>query len=188
MPSIVRAIRPLGVPIAVVADFDVLRDANRLAVIVSALGANPSTFEKDRALVASALVDRQPTAPLLADVRDAVDGSLSRVDGTRLTRQSADDIKRAMKFTDGWDEAKRSGVDAITGEQQHAAVLRLIDSLKSVGLFVVPVGELESWSKQAGTNKTEWPAKALALDAHKDARVQSFVADITQHLEVPQRT
>ena len=44
----------------------------------------------------------------------------------------------------GWKKLKRAGLSLLTGKD-YSAAQRVISYLSSIGIFVVPVGELERW-------------------------------------------
>jgi hypothetical protein len=58
--------------------------------------------------------------------------------------------------SDGYEKMKRFGLDALDSGDRHRAEA-LLAHLASFGLFVVPVGELESWLKPVGVRgKDNW--------------------------------
>ena len=61
-----------------------------------------------------------------------------------------------------WQTVKERGIAAIPCSARHDAE-SLIEDLKAHGLFVVPVGELESWydNGESRTRKPEWLMRAL---------------------------
>ena len=69
-------------------------------------------------------------------------------------------LKRILKEASKWSAIKKDGIRALN-EEQRSNAMQLIDSLAKVGLFVVPVGELEGWIKLGTSKKNKWIIPAL---------------------------
>jgi hypothetical protein len=66
-----------------------------------------------------------------------------------------------------WKALKRYGLAAFTTGQSHAAAVRLLDRLDSVGICLVREGELERFAKSVAVRKgPAWLPAAIAAGAH----------------------
>jgi hypothetical protein len=168
LPTIIDALHPLGVPVSVIADIDVLRDSTLLRRVVETLGADWERFESDARLIATA-VDQIPVqAPLVNDARNEIDEELGSDPTARVSEAQTRRIREITKTTDGWRLLKTSGgVSAVPSGQAAAAVARLLPALEAVGLFVVPVGTLEQWERSIGKHGLAFVDAALQTDVHK---------------------
>ena len=83
-----------------------------------------------------------------------------------------------------WNSIKRAGVPSFPAGTATKAFNRINKLLKEHSIFVVPVGELESFVKEAGTKKhgSEWVTDLLEqypdLEAHEYDSVRHFVSEI----------
>lgn len=70
----------------------------------------------------------------------------------------------------------------------HNAANRLITYFKNLGLFLVPVGELESWVPEVPrSKKAAWLTGVFTEGRHlrPSADLQKFCADISGYLKAP---
>ena len=67
---------------------------------------------------------------------------------------------RLLEETADWSEAKRYGITKLRGGALRDAG-RLLEEWAEIGLFLVPVGELECWWPEGPTQKNEWFQPAI---------------------------
>jgi hypothetical protein len=79
MPTVVKALRAVSVPVVVIADFDVLREQQPLRRIVENLGGTWSLVEEDWSVVKSALDSdsRAPSKDYVAERLNELIGGIS---------------------------------------------------------------------------------------------------------------
>lgn len=187
LPMAIDALRPVDVPVAAIADLDILRDKALLRRVVEALGGDWDSLATDWQTVASA-VESQPTAaPTVGDVLDQVSKTVGTDRTARLTEEHSRRIREITKSSDGWSLARKSGgVVALPRGQAAEAADRLISALRTLGVFVVPVGELEGWAPTIGAHGPKFVHQALDARVHaNNAELQNFVAGIAAHLGEP---
>ena len=169
--KLIRAYKIMDVPAASILDFDVL---NETAVLRELLQGHAAVNMIDTIL---ALRERVATAVStdsdehrLASAEAEMERQLAEISDTatasdKLTRLArlGDYLKHAR---DRWRQAKLEGVAALTAEGLEAFA-ELWALCASVGLFIVPGGELESWLSNAvqapRTEKNKWVVHALTL-------------------------
>lgn len=133
----------LALHTAVVGDLDVLSDIRQVSGLVTAGGGDPTCIVDDLRLLHSQ-IDERLAAPTVRGLRNVTKDVLSRRDASAVTDTEAEAIASAVKFRSGWSGVKRSGTAAFEGDAS-AAVGRVLDYLRGLGIFLVPVGELERW-------------------------------------------
>jgi hypothetical protein len=187
LPMAIDALSPLDVPVSAVADLDILRDEKLLERIVEALGGDWSSLVSDWRTTASAVESRPTAAPTVGDVLDQVLDTVGEDRTARLTEQHSRRIREITKSSDGWGLARSSGgLTAVPRGQAVEASRRLVSALRALGLFVVPVGELEGWARTIGAHGPKFVHQALDAGVHaNNAELQAFVADIAAYLGEP---
>jgi hypothetical protein len=186
MPVVIDALRAVNVPVAVVADFDVMRERPLLERLYSGLGGVWSELSDDWSVVRAA-IEGMGTAPLLATTKERVDEILaaSVERGPRLRREDAEQIRNATKVDDGWAAAKRGGLAVLPGGDASDRATRLLATLAKRGLFVVEVGELERWAPKVGGHGPQWVVEVLsrAFHAQPEFPAGEWIRRVDQYLE-----
>ncbi len=182
--------RTLRIPVAVIADLDIVSDPKRLRQILEALASSPDVD----ALIAQssgimqmikALPPRLPLDELRSQLRTVVDDDDAWApDGDIQTRR---DLNRIASHLDRLRALKRGGIEAFPAD--IAVALRsLASDLARSGLFVVPVGELEEWLSDAALrkrNKWAWANAASMVIQERGAQqgdVWDFVRQVGRFL------
>lgn len=154
------AYRRLRVPVAVVADLDLLRNVNEFKAVVEALGGR---FESILRLYNLVLNDLNGVAPLrstesfVAEARAIID----EIEGTpAIDREHRRKLGMLLEETARWSDAKRHGINKLRGGARQQA-RALLDELQTIGLFLVPTGELESWWLDGPADKKDWLLPAV---------------------------
>jgi len=184
--TVVELLRPAAIPVVAVSDIDLLNSTSDLKALLLAL--NPST-EVDPLLarqnaIATAVMGRAESEvldELGTSVREMI-GQLDRNEHTVSGARGA--LNRIGGVASKWSDAKRNGVSGIP-ETVRADATSLIADLANLGLFVVPVGELESWIEVGTRRKKKWVIPALEAIANGACPepLKSFVALIIAKLE-----
>lgn len=165
MPSVIGALKAVRVPVVVVADFDVLRDAGDVERIVSALGGDHSTLEHDLHLVSAALsTDARPLRALA--LKDELTRRIDALPGETLTAHDAVALRSIIRVETGWDKAKRAGLSAVPQGPPSESAKSLLAKLTEIGLLVVPVGELERFAPAVPGHGPSWVTKVLEQKLH----------------------
>lgn len=167
MASVVDSLSAISIPVAVVADFDILNDKGVLSKTVEALGGDFSEMETNWKRLEGALnSDAKPVSKIA--MKEAIDKAIDEVSGDTLDKKGAARIRSVIKVDTGWDKVKRGGVSAVPGGEAHTACLELIGQLREVGLLVVPVGELERFVPTIGGHGPNWVTEVHRAGLHAD--------------------
>lgn len=180
--------KTLKIPVAVIADLDMVADTGRLRKVLEVL-ASADIVE---ALVAQASAVMQSIKALPPNVDPDVLREELRVlisdeaawinDGDIATRRSLGKIANSL---DRLRRLKRGGINALPAEIANP-LQELTDHLKKIGLFLVPVGELEEWIANAHINESKenkWAwANAASLEIQRRGAERGDVWDFIREV------
>lgn len=175
---IVKALRAAGVPVVVVADFDILREASDIRKVFEALGGDWTVIQKLRDTVAKALTaDAKPLFKM--SLKDALNEKLGSMPDS-LTPKDLESLRAILKVENGWDKAKRSGLSAVPQGDAYSAGEELLQTIASIRLLAVPVGELERFVPGVEGHGPTWVNRVLERGAHTSPSVEAvaFVSQI----------
>ncbi|MEU4791294.1 AAA family ATPase [Micromonospora tulbaghiae] len=140
-----RQLRDFHVKSATVADFDILNDVKVLKSAVEGAGGDWTHFEADFKSISSAIDGMGMTIPTVDSIRSTISAILSGLSGKApLPNKAAEGIRSSVGFKSPWQQIKLGGIAALPSPAAVAAK-RLLTNLGDIGIFVVPVGELERW-------------------------------------------
>lgn len=162
LAPVAKVLKATGTPVAAVSDIDIFHVDKDIDDTYEALAGCPIEQElKDRQKSLVNYIESRPEGEVLNELKDKVDelvGQLNKGEHTLDGARTA--LKRIQRESTKWSVIKREGIKALNAEQQANAV-QLVEGLKKVGLFVVPVGELEGWIDLGTHKKNKWIIPAL---------------------------
>ncbi|TDW98499.1 ATP-dependent endonuclease [Kribbella sp. VKM Ac-2566] len=139
-----QRVRPLHIKTAVIADIDILNNTDTVRSLVEAADGDFGMIEADLSVVMRGVLGEN-APPTVRKVKDATNGIVnSRSPDSPLTEPEINQIKDAVRLRSGWKIMKRAGISFLQGAEYNAAS-NILAYLATVGVFVVPTGELESW-------------------------------------------
>ena len=168
---VVRALREVDVPVAVAVDFDVLNNDQPLKAIVEAAGGDWGAVQPDWNQVKAA-VDSKKAELSAPEVRTEIEGILSGVSGASFPKSAKDAIQRTFRRSSPWATAKEVGKTFVPAGQSTQAYERLLATLHGWGIFVVEVGELESFARTVGNHGPKWVNEVLKKDLANDSELE----------------
>ena len=182
MPKIMKALKSLGVDVAVIADIDFLSNKEFLRQIAEIidlrwdeLSGLYDTF--------SAQLGENDESLNRKDVKNKLNELLESNDSSELSVAEAKRLKSTIKVPTKWEKLKKSGITAISSEDGKNAFNRINTVLKSKGVHLVPVGELEGFIKEVGGHGPEWVNKVIAkfpdLNDKVYEQVKEFIENVT---------
>ena len=181
VPVVVKALKKLNVPILVVSDFDILNDIKPLKDIFEDLGGTWSEIEKDWKIVKTGIDSKRPELPT-NEVKKEIDAIVSTITQTIFPDKAINDIKAVLKKASAWTEAKTVGKAFVPSGEATRAFDRLQVALKTKGLIVLEVGELEGFDKSVSNHGPKWVAEVLQKDLATASELESarkFVEQLT---------
>ncbi len=185
IPSLVKALRKISVPTYTICDFDILNNISPLKELIEAHGGDWNLVETKWKVLYTAInqiksqLDREEAKKAILEAFEA-DKS------PNLNHKEVDKIKDILKISTAWSFAKKSGLSFVPAGDAHAACVAIFEYLNSIGIFPIPVGELESFDKSISSgNKSKWLEEVLQKDLkHKDTlkEAKSFVHEIVNRI------
>ena len=180
LPVVIRALREVDVPVRAVADFDVLSDEQPLRSIVQALGADWASVEPDWRILKAAIDTKKPDLTT-AEVTAEIEAVLTSIDSAAFPAAARATIATILKRTSPWAHAKLAGKAFVPSGEATRACDRLLQALRSAGLYVVEVGELEGYVRSEGGHGPKWVnavlTRQLATD-HELETARRFVREL----------
>ncbi|MAF09402.1 hypothetical protein CMK11_03035 [Candidatus Poribacteria bacterium] len=175
--------REAAIPVACIADIDILNDETVLQRTVRGLAPHEdhgALLGHRQELARLIGATDEPTA--LADVRAALAQVIEEMDRDELPITSVRSRLNAVaKTTSKWQRIKESGLARLDPDVRDAAE-RCLQASAAVGLFIVPVGELEGWipSDIGRGRKAERFVEAMEKINAGDcpAELREFVAEV----------
>ena len=182
-----RALRAASVPVAVIADFDVLNDWSVMSRMASAAGVELNALERGWRVLDAALrhEDRTPT---VAGIREALIREIDAIDTSVPDKSDLERVRKVLRIENGWDRVKRTGLAGVPSGEAYSACVSVLNLLSSHGIHLVPVGEMEDILPQVGGHGSNWLAEVLEQNLHESelvttARelVKAALASIAHH-------
>lgn len=185
LPVVIKALKGLGVPVVTIADFDLLNNDSPLSKIVGAHGGDWTVIEPQWRAVKVAV--EQSKMFLDADkfkleIQAVLKGIKS---GGSVDKDALRRVKELARSASAWDNAKKSGLASLPNGTPYNAAETLLMSLKELGIFVAPVGEMEGFCRSVGGHGPRWVEEAMKRDLKGDpdlAGARKFVEEIVKYL------
>jgi hypothetical protein len=184
LKDVVMLLRAVAIPCAAIADIDLLNSKSDLTALVESFGCSPcpDDITSDRDLIAASIEGRTDDEVLNAlseGLREFLEQLTNREHKLAGARSA---LRRLDAGSSKWSPVKLRGVDALDEPAKTRAEI-LFKRLKSIGVFVVPVGELESWADVGTRRKKNWIV--LALQQLKDTGapkpIDEFIKQVISH-------
>lgn len=183
IPQVLKALVGLKVPTTVICDFDVLREENPLHEIIKTIGGDWKNIEKFWQVIQSQV--KQSRSELKTDeVKRQVNEELAAVSTTNLPSEVAEKIKMIIRKSSPWAVLKQGGVSVLPQGDASKAFRDMDSRLKSFGIFIVPVGELEGFDKTVGGHGPKWVNDVLTKDLSSSEfdQAKAFITEIYKRI------
>jgi AAA15 family ATPase/GTPase len=171
IPTVIRALRKLNVPVSSICDFDVLNDKNPLKDIYIESGGNWEEIEKDWVIVKQAIESKRPELEV-KELKDEIEAIFNSVTEKIMPKEKILAIGKSLKKASAWAHAKQVGKLFIPSGQATKAYESLMKNLKLKNIFIVEVGELESFVKSVGNHGPKWVNEVLTKDLINDTELE----------------
>lgn len=167
IPKVASVLRKIGVPIKAVFDIDFLSERDLVKNSVAAFGGNWVDVEVLWERVDSAV--RGGIAPKsVEDIKSEIIQTLQNAGKDKLPKG---DIAALMKQGTAWNEVKKFGEIAIPKGQAQTDYKALKSALENLGIFVIPVGEIENFCPEIGSHGPKFVTKLLTDIPLSDSRL-----------------
>ena len=182
IPTVINALFKLGVKVTAITDFDVLNDKSPLKEIYEGLGGNWNTIEADWREVKKAVDAKKPELDSSA-VKARVEKILSEVTNDTFPNAKSDEIRKVLKKSSPWSEAKSIGKAYIPAGNPNQALTRVLDQCRNKGLHILEVGELECFDRSVDGHGPKWVNQVLEKDLKSDSELETARKFVTRLLE-----
>lgn len=182
MAKLAETLKALDVPVSVVADIDVLNEEATFRTLVEKLGGTWLDIQSHWRSVSQAVLSRKP--PLNAvQIKSLITAQIEDVDGTgEFPCDKERAIKSIFKGVSPWSALKHSGRRGLPKGEPTTQYDRLTEKCEALGLWIVPVGEVEGFCQSLGLHGPGFVEKVLETkDLETDAELseaREFVGKI----------
>lgn len=183
MAKIVKALRSLNISVKLIPDIDVLNDQEAFKAIVEAFGIDFGTMQADYNNIVSNL--HSPKEKINRNsAKVAINQVLDASATAELSKREIKDIREVISTISKWDGLKSAGATAIPAGNATASFRAIDQLLKSVGVHIVPVGELECFIKEVGGHGPEWVNNVLETYPNLDDDVYKNVIQFIKSMDL----
>ncbi len=177
VPKIAQILRKMGVPVKAILDFDFLSESDLVKKTVISFGGDWDEIYPlwNRVDAAVRQGNRAKTIPEIKEnIRKIIDES----DEGSLPRG---DINEALKQGKEWNIVKKHGEQGIPNGQARTEYSSLQEKLESIGIYLVPVGEIENFYPKIGGHGPKFVTNLLStisLDDTELSTLREFVKKV----------
>jgi energy-coupling factor transporter ATP-binding protein EcfA2 len=172
LARVVQSLRALDVPVSVIADFDVLNEERTIQGIVEAAGGRWDSMSGDWREVNQS-IEAKKAQINVGEVKGEIRSALDAITGHTISEAIVARIQNALRKSSPWDLAKQLGLSYVPNGQPTERCLTLLNKLSEIGIFVVPVGEMEMFVKSVGRHGPPWVSEVLRRDIKSDPEFRS---------------
>lgn len=159
--ALAKALVALGVPVDVIADIDVLRDPASLGSMIESLGHDSTIFVPLARAVKSAIEQHKPWLTA-GEIKKGIAEILEEVETNgEFPQDDRSRIEALFRKASPWDAVKRAGEAAVPSGDATKQFQILLDRCKEIGLWIVPVGELEGFCRSTGGHGPRWVQQVI---------------------------
>ena len=178
---VAKALKSINVDVRTIVDLDVLNDRNVFNKIVEAFDGDWQNYERDYKILESQLhapKDHITRAGFQSELKNILDNGSNEI----LNKDEIKAISELVKTTSKWDALKKFGIAGAPSGDGTAALGRILSNLKGLGIYLVPVGELENFVKDVGDHGPVWAEKVLEsypdFSAEVYADIRNFMSEV----------
>ena len=156
MAKVIGALKELKVDVKVIPDFDVLNNERILKELVQACGGDWGQIERDYNVLVSDIKQRTNVGETGADILNKITAELSDVMGKVVSQTKMRNIREMLFSNTEWDRLKKTGISGIGAGNPRSACNSILHYLSTIGIHVVPCGELECFVPTVGGHGPDW--------------------------------
>lgn len=184
MPQTISSLVGLNVPLSIIVDLDILNNETHIKNIVGSKNGDWALFQNDWKIIFSQ-VESSKLELRSDDVKREINEVVQQVTKERFPTSSIHEITKIMKRSSPWSKLKETGKAGIPKGDATAAFIRLNENLKNIGIYIVPVGELEMFDKSIGNHGPRWVNEALQkdlLNAPELGEARAFIKEVYEQI------
>jgi len=177
IPKVASVLRKIGVPVKAVFDLDFLSEQSLLETTVQAFGGEWAEIKPIWARL-DAAVRKGIRSKTVDEIKNDIK---SIIDDSEKDALPKGDINEAMKQSGPWHQVKSYGSIAIPKGDAQKDYANLRDMLEKIGIFLVPVGEMENFCPELGKHGPKFVTKLLTevpLDDDRLSELRIFAENV----------
>ncbi|GHV28536.1 hypothetical protein FACS1894167_05790 [Synergistales bacterium] len=164
LETVIKALIAVKVPVVAIADIDVLNDETILRKTTDSFGIvwdNISAHHKKIIEYAQSQRHQLSEADVKRDLTALVN-EMQNTNTSSLSKATAEKVSAILKQSTAWTKIKETGNSFFKGNADaYNALSQIVSILHFSGLFVVPVGEIESFYAKVGGHGSHWWEKLV---------------------------
>lgn len=180
-PTVITALKKLNVPITAIGDIDVLNDDVLMKKLLKAFGGDWDEIKDDWKSVKDHIESKKPPVKV-SEITTAINDILDGIVEENITKRYIEDLKDVMKVPTGWSVAKKNGRSIISDESINISFNRMQAYLKSIGLIILDIGEIECFVPSIGGHGPSWVNKVLNRDITNDVELEGLRVFVKQNI------
>ena len=161
MATLTETLRALDVSVDIIADIDIIRDETELGRIVNTLGGDWARIQPKAKVVRTAINDSKPGLTIDQIKQDIMEVLAQELPDSKAEERLHSNIKTVFRRASPWDAIKQNGKSAIPPGDATNRFHQLEQLCKEVGLWIVPVGELEGFCRSIGNKGPRWVQQVI---------------------------
>ena len=161
MATLAKTLVALDVPVDIVADIDLLNDEHVLKSTIEALDGDWDLVKPRSEAVRKAIEEHKPLLNAI-EVKKGIEEILQRTPASgEFPKRLRSEINKLFRKASPWDAIKEGGETVIPSGEATKKYLELQNLCGQVGLWIVPVGELEGFCKSVGGHGPRWVQQVI---------------------------
>jgi len=161
MAALAEALRALDVNVDIVADMDIIKDDDVLGRIITALGGDWPAVKAQATPLRTAIEQHKPWLNSVEVAKGIADVVGKAPDKGEFPSSLRGEIDAIFRKASPWDAVKDAGEAAIPAGQPTQHHKSLQELCNKIGLWIVPVGELEGFCKSIGGHGPRWVQQVI---------------------------
>ena len=184
--KVVKILKQATVPVCAVTDMDIINSESELDELLHCFDENLDTSQmmEVRSKIAKT-VNGISEKDILSKLKNSVKQFFDELNNDKHDLSgSRSALKRIRDEASAWEDVKKKGINGLPNGVKNEAE-SLLENTKQHDLFIVPVGELESWIDVGTSIKKNWIIKALEMLEEGTAPdpLSTFVKGIVENLK-----
>ncbi len=170
IPKVAEVLRKIGVPVKAIFDIDFLSERTLVKKSVQAFGGEWSEVER-----LWENLDRDVRGGIQPKSNSAIKDEIINI----ITRSNSDyipkkEIIEECKQSKSWEKVKKYGFRGIPNGQAQTNYNLLKEKLEDIGIYLVPVGEIENFCPDVGSHGPKFVTKVLSSIPMDDDRLDDL--------------
>lgn len=181
--GIAQILRLSGVPVKAIYDFDLISEKNAFEKALESFGCSP---EKKTIIMSywnqiNSEVNPKKQTKSPEEFKELLINTITSIPAAEISKKKIDEVFEQKK---PWNELKKHGTRGLPKGDIVKTFKIFNESLKDIGIFLIPVGEIENFSPETGSHGPKFVSKFLAeqlLTNSELSPLKDFVTDVYNH-------